>query len=162
MADFKLKKIRSSKANSTVVCNTQELQDIGRKLWKVDRSLYRAVQSHFKDLGRVLEAAAKEEARATSEPVANTIKAQTRGMGLKLVSGSPKPLKGSGVGGQAAGMEDSRNRGYWRHPVFGNKNTWVSQKAKPYLRPAVEKNIPAIKKAVEDATATALGDIGFK
>jgi len=53
---------------------------------------------------------------------------------------------------------EGRTKKVWRHPVFGNKEVWVSQNSKPYLfntvlkyRDAVERSIA---KAVDDTLQT--------
>lgn len=37
---------------------------------------------------------------------------------------------------EAAPLENDGKRGYFRHPVFGNDDVWVDQKARPFFTPA--------------------------
>lgn len=39
----------------------------------------------------------------------------------------------------------------WRHPVFGNRNVWVSQRGHPYFRSTVYRSKDQLKGAVLDA-----------
>lgn len=36
-----------------------------------------------------------------------------------------------------------------RHPVFGNRSVWVTQEARPRLKPAVDRNRPKVRAAIE-------------
>lgn len=47
----------------------------------------------------------------------------------------------------------------WRHPVYGHKNTWVTQPSHPYFAPAVPAHLPGVNAGVVaalDKTATRL------
>lgn len=52
-------------------------------------------------------------------------------------------------------IENHGKGGTFRHPVFGNREVWVSQPARPFLRPALLANremvVAAVKRAVEKA-----------
>jgi hypothetical protein len=39
----------------------------------------------------------------------------------------------------------------WRHPVFGNRNNWVSQKGGPYFANTIKKRAPTFRQAIVDA-----------
>lgn len=41
--------------------------------------------------------------------------------------------------------------GPWRHPLFGNREVWMSQAAHPYFAPAVNPLIPRAERLAEDA-----------
>lgn len=36
----------------------------------------------------------------------------------------------------------------WRHPVFGDRGTWVNQSAHPFVKPAVAKHLPEVQASV--------------
>jgi HK97 gp10 family phage protein len=48
-----------------------------------------------------------------------------------------------------------------RHPVYGNKNNWVFQPAKPYLFPAARENQELVNTEALAALDHAIGQIGF-
>lgn len=52
--------------------------------------------------------------------------------------------------------------GQFRHPVFGNRDRWVSQRTKPFLYPAVRAAGPAIEKAVAGAVDSTVRRAGFR
>lgn len=39
----------------------------------------------------------------------------------------------------------------WRHPVFGNRDNWVSQKGQPYFAATIKKKAPAFRRAILEA-----------
>ena len=39
----------------------------------------------------------------------------------------------------------------WRHPVFGDRETWVHQRGRPYFAATIKKRAPAFRRAVLDA-----------
>jgi HK97 gp10 family phage protein len=48
-----------------------------------------------------------------------------------------------------------------RHPVFGNRNTWVFQPARPHVFPAVEAHRADVDRQGQEALDNALRKIGF-
>lgn len=44
----------------------------------------------------------------------------------------------------------------WRHPVYGNRNNWVSQQSHPYLIPTANRHKPAVQTAVQKALQDAV------
>jgi|SRR3954471_20639169 hypothetical protein len=48
-----------------------------------------------------------------------------------------------------------------RHPVFGNRNNWVFQPAKPHIFPAVRANEQFLKSEMLAALDDAISEIGF-
>lgn len=52
--------------------------------------------------------------------------------------------------------EGISGRTTFRHPVYGNRNVWVEQAARPFLRPAVDGRITEIRDAVERAVYRSL------
>lgn len=63
------------------------------------------------------------------------------------------PFEGISRGGRA---------GFFRHPVFGNRNVWVSQNTRPFLQPAFDKNREQAVRAAEQAVDKAARAAGFK
>jgi hypothetical protein len=47
------------------------------------------------------------------------------------------------------GMSSGGGRGFFRHPVYGNEDVWVSQDTRPFLAPAVEETRPEMQEAIE-------------
>lgn len=52
--------------------------------------------------------------------------------------------------------------GTFRHPVFGNREEWVSQATRPYAWPAIRGRIPQITADVGTAYENAARECGFR
>lgn len=49
----------------------------------------------------------------------------------------------------------------FRHPVFGDRDVWVAQRARPFLLPAVRAHRDEVRKAVTDVVEQVARDHGF-
>lgn len=115
-----------------------------------------ALQKQFSKELRGLTAKSVAEARSLaswSTKIPPSIKPMVgvRQAGIR-VAAKPSPL----------GVLNERKSGKWRHPVFGNKNVWRDQTAKPSVRPVVEKNRLEFKIAAEKAARAALDEAGLR
>ena len=50
----------------------------------------------------------------------------------------------------------------FRHPVFGNRNVWITQTTRPSLAPAVRDHQAAFADAASDAVADAARAVGWR
>lgn len=50
----------------------------------------------------------------------------------------------------------SDRRSYFRHPVFGNREVWVSEPTRPFFFPAIREGRPKANAAIEQAVIAAL------
>lgn len=57
--------------------------------------------------------------------------------------------------------EHGGNPGTFRHPVFGNREVWVPQAARPFLEPALEAKGDEAGRRITDAVDEATRDAGF-
>lgn len=55
-----------------------------------------------------------------------------------------------------------RGRGFFRHPVFGNREVWVNQQTRPFLQPAFDQHGDTAVEAAEQAVTEAARTAGFK
>lgn len=62
----------------------------------------------------------------------------------------------------ARAFENGGRDGSFRRPVFGNRSTWVSQKAQPYLWPAVRDTKDDVVKEIDQAVVTVAKRAGFR
>lgn len=58
--------------------------------------------------------------------------------------------------------ENEGRPGKFRHPVFGNRSNWVTQKARPFLGPALQAKSDAAAHDIADAVDRATRDAGFR
>lgn len=97
-------------------------------------------------LGGALAAATTTSVRTTGRSVGVTVR----------VNASRLPEGKQGLPPLVEGFVD------WRHPLFGNRDHWYAQNARPELKPAVDRHLPAVQVGViaaveETARALALG-----
>jgi hypothetical protein len=52
--------------------------------------------------------------------------------------------------------------GSFRHPVYGNREVWVSQRGRPFIRPAIRSKGEGFIKACDRAVDTAARANGFR
>lgn len=64
------------------------------------------------------------------------------------------------LGNQARNLPERIDAGKWRHPVYGNRNVWVTQTGKPgWFTRTAERNAPAVRAKIQDAMRRALARI---
>lgn len=60
------------------------------------------------------------------------------------------------------GISQQGSSGYFRHPVYGNRQVWVSQQTRPYLWPAVSGRSNQMRQAIEQVVEQAARECGFR
>lgn len=130
-----------------VSIDTSSFTKFARDLKEASPELRSALRIELKAAGELVA----EEARALagfSSRIPGAIKVSAAGNAIKvyvLAKKAPnaKPLEHGGKGGT------------FRHPVFGDRDVWVSQQARPFLWPALMANkgraVEAAKRAVDRA-----------
>jgi hypothetical protein len=58
-------------------------------------------------------------------------------------------------------FEHGGDPGTFRHPVFGNREVWVSQRARPFLEPALEAKGDEAGRRITEAVDETTRDAGF-
>jgi len=113
--------------------------------------------------------------KAAAQPIADRVKANagwsTRIPGAVQVKPSFS-AKGTGVSivvnpGRApegAPLENKGRSGTFRHPVYGNRDVWVSQPARPffYSTAASSSSVSAAEKAILNVADTVARKAGFR
>lgn len=133
--------------NETIEIDTSSFTKFAKDLKRASPELAKSLRKNLKLAGEVVAADARRRSSWSSRiPQAIKVGANRnliRVYVLKSKAPEAKPLE---HGGQ---------QGTFRHPVFGNREVWVSQPARPFLGPAAEAGRPAAllaaKKAVDDA-----------
>lgn len=59
-------------------------------------------------------------------------------------------------------LENGGKTGTFRHPVFGNRERWVSQPARPFLFATVQARMPTVEQAAVQAVDKAARAAGFR
>lgn len=58
-------------------------------------------------------------------------------------------------------FENLGQPGFFRHPVFGDMEHWVDQKARPFLFPALFSHVDEVQTAIDQAVNAAATEHGF-
>lgn len=122
-----------------------------KKLREFDKAI--AKQTNQKLRAVAVEAVGLAQARAAwSKQIPPLIKPTVtqRGAGIR-VAAKPTPI----------GVLNERNKGEWRHPVFGNTAVWVTQKTHSSVRPVIEEESSRLKTVSEEIIAAAKREAGL-
>lgn len=130
------------------------LSELARDLYRMPAATKRQMRKTFSNAAQPMLADAKSRASWSSR-IPGAISVQVTSTDVRLgvalrISAAAAPHARPYEGLSAQGGSS-----YFRHPVFGNRENWVSQTTRPYAWPAVkaasDKVIPAIGAAFEDA-----------
>lgn len=133
--------------------DTSQLKQLAFVLKRTQPAIGKELNLSFKAMGEKVAADARANASFSSR-IPGTIKVRRRGLGVRVQAGGDNAP-------HAAPLEHGGEPGTFRHPVFGNRNVWVSQPAHPFLHPAAEKERPVVEALAVEAVDKALRDAGF-
>lgn len=96
--------------------------------------------------------------RKSGDLVAADAQGRTATFSVRPRSAGPvvSVIKSGGNPGGAAALEHHGDPGDFRHPVFGNRDAWVSQAARPILHEALLANQVGVNRIVQEAMDEAL------
>lgn len=133
-----------------------------RELKAVEPALAKELNKELRNIvkAKIIPDAKANASWSTRIPAAIKPSVTTKQIGVR-VAGSGR--KGSTrQAAHAYPFENTSNTGWFRHPVFGNREVWVNQNARPFLRPAVESNQEEVAQAALKAVDTAGRAAGFR
>lgn len=130
------------------------LGQLQRDLKKASADALKLFRGAMKKAGDIVAEDARNRIAPTSQRIASSIKVSATNKGVAVKAGGRNAP-------HAASLENLGKPGTFRHPVFGNRNVWVSQPAHPYLGPAAEGKMDAVADAFLDAVNALLGEAGF-
>jgi hypothetical protein len=131
---------------------------IARDMRNLTPETRKAVRPKLRQAGQLVANDAKQRASWSSR-IPSSIRVRTsfreNRENVKVLAGdsnSPhaRPYEGLGVRGAT-----------FRHPVYGNRDNWVSQETRPFLFPAAEANQVAAADLISSALTDAAIAIGF-
>ena len=138
-------------ADPIVRVDAGDLAALQRALRRFDPELARAFRARLRDIAKVVAGEAKGRAGWSRRiPAAIRPFVESRGAGV-LVSAKRAP--------HGPLYEDVRHRGSFRHPLFGNRRHWYSQRTRPFLQPAVEAKRGFIRREAEAAIEEAKREV---
>lgn len=125
---------------------------MGTRLRKAKPEVYKELRRAVLAEARIVAEDAKGLASWSSK-IPDSIKASAQGINTAVVRAGGKSAP------DAAPFEHAGASGTFRHPVFGRKDAWVEQAARPFLHPAVMDRLDATVSALEDAVITAVDHV---
>jgi hypothetical protein len=150
----RFKTAKSSSTEASFAIDTSQLKELGKRLRAAEPALSKQLRVRLRGLGNVVA----DEARARSEwstRIPGSLKVRVAGFSVKIVGNA------DGTAPDAAPLEHNGAGGTFRHPVFGNADVWVEQRARPYLAPALEAKAAEIELMATDIIDSTLREVGI-
>jgi HK97 gp10 family phage protein len=145
----------TSISTSNFVVDATGLRALAADLRTVSPELYTAFRARTKAAGMLVAAEAKRRSSwSTRIPGSIKVSITNLGTGIKVTANGAKAP-------DAAPYENKGQSGNFRHPVFGNTDVWVSQKARPFLAPAAEAKAEEVTEAFAEAVDDAFVEHGW-
>lgn len=124
--------------------DASSLRTLGAQLRKAQPAMYRAAKTSLRAVGEKVAVRARANA-SWSTRIPATVKVRSAGLTSVIVSA------GGPAAPEAKPLEHAGASGTFRHPVFGNRNVWVDQQARPFLHPAAMEDLQGSAEAVSAA-----------
>lgn len=150
-------------ANRSQLPASYQFSQLQRDLARMEPATKRQLRSRFDQIGQSALSDARSRAGAWSSRIPSAISTRpftdaTRGrVGVELrVSKSVPHAR------PYEGISQQGSTSYFRHPVYGNRDRWVTQQTRPYAWPAVRGRAPDAERAVAQAYEDAARECGFR
>lgn len=113
-------------------------------------------RKHKAESARTEKSRARALARGGSlrETVAQAVKLQITARGIRIVMDSKQLPEKQNTLGRRLDSEKG-----WRHPVFGNREVWVTQKGAPWFGVTIKKHAPEFRAGIVQAMSEISDDI---
>lgn len=132
-----------------VSIDTSSFAKFARGLAVIDPELKRELRAGLKAAGELVATDARARAGFSSR-IPGSIRVSVAGNTIKVIANAKKAP-------DAKPLEHGGREGTFRHPVFGDRQNWVAQQARPFLRPALLANKEAAVHLAKVAVERALG-----
>ena len=142
-----------------------QFSQLQKDLGRMSAAQRRLLKAEFQRVGQSALSDARSRAGSWSSRIPSAISGKptmdmTRGrVGFELRAGVSERVPHARV---FEGISQQGSSSYFRHPVYGNRENWVSQKTRPYLWPAVRGRAADLRRGVEQAVESAARDAGFR
>jgi hypothetical protein len=149
MTYAKAKAPGTSKTGISIYCDTKALSRLARDLRLASPEVWKATRVALKAAGEIVAADARQRASFSSRIPASIKVRVTSGGQVKVVAGGVQAE-------DAAPLENKGRAGRFRHPVYGDRENWVEQPARPFLAPALAAHQDEVAEAIENAVTLAV------
>lgn len=134
------------------------VRDFAKALGKVSPELRRQLRPQLRNAGQhVLDDMKRRASYSTRIPGATrmTVSFDAKGGGIRFrVSAARAPHARV----LERGNDGSRSASF-RHPVFGDRDVWVTQATRPFFFPALQAGRPEIKRGISAAVKASLREV---
>lgn len=137
--------------NDGIEIDTSSFTKFARDLRKADAALAQRLGKNLKAAGEIVAADARRRAGFSSR-IPSSIRVMRAGDKIRVEAVAKKAP-------DARVLEHGGLMGKFRHPVFGNRDNWVAQQARPFLRPAAIAGRAAVVRAAQKAVDEALREV---
>lgn len=120
------------------------LKRMGAALRRSQPAMYKELQRALREEGQKIARRAKDNA-SWSTRIPATVKVRTSGVNSVIISA------GGAAAPEAKPLEHAGAEGTFRHPVFGDRQVWVDQPARPFLHPAALEHLQESAEAIGEA-----------
>lgn len=133
--------------------------------WGADTSEFKILLEQFRDVPKELRSSIRRAVREAAADFVGDVKADAswssripasvrtttsfsqKAPGVRIFVDSKKAPHARPYEGMAKGGNESK----FRHPVYGDREVWVTQATRPFFRPNVEKHRAQVLDAIESA-----------
>ena len=127
--------------------DASSLRKMAKALRQARPDILRATQKSMRGVGAKVAAKVRDNA-SWSTRIPQTVRVSASGVNTVVVrAGGPKAP-------HAKPIEHAGASGKFRHPVFGNRQNWVKQDARPFLHPAATSDLQAYAEELAAALKT--------
>lgn len=130
------------------------VRDFARKLGKIPIELRRELRPELRHVGEVIRTDMRQRASYSSRipgAIQMTVSFAAKGGGVRFrVNSKQAPHARVLERGNLGGRSDT-----FRHPVFGDRDVWVTQPTRPFFFPAIQAGREPLKQGISHAVAAA-------
>ncbi len=134
--------------------DTRDLQRLVKDLEKTTPGIRKSVNVAIREGGELVAVQARMLSSWSSR-IPGSIRVGGAGTKVVVKAGGAKAP-------HAPAFEHHGQPGSFRHPVYGNRQVWVPQKARPFLLPAALKNAPVVRDMAAKGVDLAFREAGFR
>jgi hypothetical protein len=137
----------------------EEIRRLVRDLGKIPKEVRKELRPAIKKIGDVVVQDARRRA-SWSTRIPGAIR-----LGINFSSGSRAGVTVIGSVTKAPHLRVFEHLGFkspFRHPVYGNRDVWVSQMARPFIFPAVAAHAEDVDKAIGEVIDKVARAHGFR
>ncbi len=144
----------ASTIKGSFTIDTKDLQKLVKDLEKTTPGIKKSVNVAIREGAELVTAEAKTLSSWSSR-IPGSIRPGGTGARVVVKAGGAKAP-------HAAAFEHGGMPGTFRHPLWGNRDFWYEEDARPFLHPAAVKTSPAVRDIAARGVDLAFREAGFR